>query len=105
MFCDIFLITPPPPPEYIVDGYFYNSNKIAISIYTNLFYKYAFVIFRGAIVNQDDLYEALTTGLIRAAGLDVTDPEPLPTDHKLTKLENCGKQMPNIYNRFYLGFY
>lgn len=44
---------------------------------------------RGLIVNQDDLYEALTTGLIRAAGLDVMDPEPLPTDHKLTKLPNC----------------
>lgn len=42
-------------------------------------------------MNHDDLYEALTTGLIKAAGLDVMDPEPLPTDHKLTKLSNCGK--------------
>ncbi|XP_054707592.1 glyoxylate reductase/hydroxypyruvate reductase-like isoform X2 [Uloborus diversus] len=44
---------------------------------------------RGALVNQDDLYEALTTGVIHAAGLDVLDPEPLPVDHKLTKLPNC----------------
>ncbi|XP_035222801.1 glyoxylate reductase/hydroxypyruvate reductase-like isoform X1 [Stegodyphus dumicola] len=44
---------------------------------------------RGALVNQEDLYEALTTGIIKAAGLDVMDPEPLPTDHKLTKLNNC----------------
>ncbi|XP_041485175.1 glyoxylate reductase/hydroxypyruvate reductase-like [Lytechinus variegatus] len=46
-------------------------------------------ISRGAVVNQDDLYEALTTGQIRAAGLDVTTPEPLPTDHPLLKLDNC----------------
>lgn len=44
---------------------------------------------RGGLVNQDDLYEALTTGQIKAAGLDVTTPEPLPVDHKLTKLSNC----------------
>ncbi len=44
---------------------------------------------RGGVVNQDDLYEALTTGEIRAAGLDVTTPEPLPPSDKLNQLENC----------------
>ncbi|XP_032873772.1 glyoxylate reductase/hydroxypyruvate reductase-like isoform X1 [Amblyraja radiata] len=44
---------------------------------------------RGAVVNQDDLYTALTTGQIAAAGLDVTVPEPLPTDHPLFSLKNC----------------
>ena len=44
---------------------------------------------RGGVVNQDDLYEALTSGTIRAAGLDVTVPEPLPTDSPLLKLDNC----------------
>ncbi|XP_072137955.1 glyoxylate reductase/hydroxypyruvate reductase-like isoform X2 [Mobula birostris] len=44
---------------------------------------------RGAAVNQDDLYEALATGQIAAAGLDVTVPEPLPTDHRLLSLKNC----------------
>ncbi|XP_072137952.1 glyoxylate reductase/hydroxypyruvate reductase-like isoform X2 [Mobula birostris] len=44
---------------------------------------------RGAVVNQDDLYKALTTGQIAAAGLDVTDPEPLPTSHPLLSLKNC----------------
>ncbi|XP_072373097.1 glyoxylate reductase/hydroxypyruvate reductase-like isoform X2 [Scyliorhinus torazame] len=44
---------------------------------------------RGAMVNQDDLYRALTTGQIAAAGLDVTVPEPLPTDHPLLSLKNC----------------
>uniref|UniRef100_UPI00398F2924 glyoxylate reductase/hydroxypyruvate reductase-like isoform X2 n=1 Tax=Pristiophorus japonicus TaxID=55135 RepID=UPI00398F2924 len=44
---------------------------------------------RGAVVNQDNLYQALTTGQIAAAGLDVTVPEPLPTDHPLFALKNC----------------
>ncbi|XP_078062188.1 glyoxylate reductase/hydroxypyruvate reductase-like isoform X1 [Mustelus asterias] len=44
---------------------------------------------RGAVVNQDDLYHALSTGQIAAAGLDVTVPEPLPTDHPLLSLKNC----------------
>ena len=44
---------------------------------------------RGGIVKQDDLYEALANGDIRGAGLDVTVPEPLPTDSPLLKLPNC----------------
>ncbi|XP_076877127.1 glyoxylate reductase/hydroxypyruvate reductase [Brachyhypopomus gauderio] len=44
---------------------------------------------RGAVVNQEDLFEALSTGQIAAAGLDVTTPEPLPTDHPLLTLTNC----------------
>ncbi|NXQ75301.1 GRHPR reductase, partial [Quiscalus mexicanus] len=44
---------------------------------------------RGAVVNQEDLYEALAQGQIAAAGLDVTTPEPLPTDHPLLSLQNC----------------
>jgi len=43
-------------------------------------------------VNQEDLYQALSSGQIAAAGLDVTTPEPLPTDHPLLKLKNCGEQ-------------
>lgn len=44
---------------------------------------------RGAVVNQEDLYKALSSGQIAAAGLDVTTPEPLPTDHPLLTLKNC----------------
>nr|XP_015809647.2 glyoxylate reductase/hydroxypyruvate reductase b [Nothobranchius furzeri] len=44
---------------------------------------------RGGVVNQEDLYEALSTGQIAAAGLDVTVPEPLPTNHPLFTLKNC----------------
>lgn len=49
------------------------------------------VFARGAVVNQEDLYDALAQGQIAAAGLDVTTPEPLPTDHPLLSLKNCGK--------------
>lgn len=38
---------------------------------------------RGAIVYGEDLMAALNEGLIWGAGLDVTDPEPLPKDHPL----------------------
>ncbi|XP_068182620.1 glyoxylate reductase/hydroxypyruvate reductase isoform X1 [Antennarius striatus] len=44
---------------------------------------------RGAVVNQEDLYEVLSSGKIAAAGLDVTSPEPLPTNHPLLTLTNC----------------
>uniref|UniRef100_A0A3Q3CMN1 Glyoxylate reductase/hydroxypyruvate reductase n=1 Tax=Haplochromis burtoni TaxID=8153 RepID=A0A3Q3CMN1_HAPBU len=44
---------------------------------------------RGAVVNQEHLYEALSSGQIAAAGLDVTTPEPLPTNHQLLTLKNC----------------
>ncbi len=44
---------------------------------------------RGGLVDQDALYDALSNGKIYAAGLDVTTPEPLPTDHPLFSLKNC----------------
>lgn len=44
---------------------------------------------RGGLVNQEDLYQALKSGEILGAGLDVTTPEPLPTDHPLLSLDNC----------------
>jgi lactate dehydrogenase-like 2-hydroxyacid dehydrogenase len=44
---------------------------------------------RGPVVDQEALYQALKAGLIAAAGLDVTTPEPLPVDHPLFSLPNC----------------
>jgi phosphoglycerate dehydrogenase-like enzyme len=40
-------------------------------------------IARGSVVDSLALIDALTTGVIAGAGLDVTDPEPLPKDHPL----------------------
>ena len=45
---------------------------------------------RGDIVDQEALYDALKTHKIFAAGLDVMTPEPLPADHPLMTLSNCG---------------
>jgi D-3-phosphoglycerate dehydrogenase len=44
---------------------------------------------RGGLVNTDDLVEALQSGAIAHAGLDVTDPEPLPPHHPLRSLPQC----------------
>lgn len=44
---------------------------------------------RGPVVDTDALVDALASGEIFAAGLDVTDPEPLPADHPLVSLPNC----------------
>ncbi|MGE0877972.1 MAG: D-isomer specific 2-hydroxyacid dehydrogenase family protein [Acidimicrobiia bacterium] len=44
---------------------------------------------RGRHIVTDDLVEALRDGVIGGAGLDVTDPEPLPDGHPLWTLPNC----------------
>ena len=44
---------------------------------------------RGPVVDTDALYDALATGKIAYAALDVTDPEPLPVGHRLLSLPNC----------------
>src|SRR5262249_2617928 len=43
---------------------------------------------RGPVVDTAALTEALSTRRIYAAGVDVTDPEPLPRDHMLLRLDN-----------------
>ena len=43
---------------------------------------------RGPVVDPDALYEALKEHRIFGAGLDVTDPEPLPMDSPLLTLDN-----------------
>ncbi len=43
---------------------------------------------RGGTVVTDDLVAALEEGLIGGAGIDVTDPRPLPADHPLWKAPN-----------------
>ena len=43
---------------------------------------------RGPIIDPDALYEALKYNRIFGAGLDVTDPEPIPLDSPLLTLDN-----------------
>lgn len=43
---------------------------------------------RGPIVNEDALVDALTTGALYGAGLDVFDEEPVPDDHPLLEFDN-----------------
>lgn len=43
---------------------------------------------RGPLHNQQDLYDALKNGTIFAAGLDVTDPEPINMDDPILSLPN-----------------
>jgi phosphoglycerate dehydrogenase-like enzyme len=43
---------------------------------------------RGGTVVTDDLLAALNSGQLTGAGLDVTDPEPLPSDHPLWSTDN-----------------
>jgi phosphoglycerate dehydrogenase-like enzyme len=44
---------------------------------------------RGAVVDTDALVSALQEGRLGGAGLDVTDPEPLPEGHPLWSAPNC----------------
>ena len=71
-----------------------NKNKL------KLMKKTAFVIncSRGAIIDQEDLIEALKSKSIAGAGLDVFEKEPLPMDNKLRKLGNV---VMTPHNAFY----
>jgi phosphoglycerate dehydrogenase-like enzyme/glyoxylase-like metal-dependent hydrolase (beta-lactamase superfamily II) len=66
---------------------------------------YLINIARGGVVKTEDLTTALEQHQITGAGLDVTDPEPLPSGHALTKLANCiisphiGGQSPEVKER------
>jgi phosphoglycerate dehydrogenase-like enzyme len=49
---------------------------------------YLCVMSRGGIVDQDALADALANGRLAGAGLDATEPEPLPAEHLLWDLPN-----------------
>lgn len=44
---------------------------------------------RGSAIDTEALCDALENGHLRGAALDVTDPEPLPPDHRLWRLPNA----------------
>ncbi len=49
---------------------------------------YIVCVTRGGIINTEAITRAIQKGEIAGAGLDVTDPEPLPADHALWSFDN-----------------
>ena len=72
-------------PESVETRNFFDAPRLAQIKRGAVFYN----IGRGATVDQDALADALRTGHIKSAWLDVTDPEPLPDGHPLYLLPNC----------------
>lgn len=64
---------------------FMNASRLARCRKGSVYYN----IGRGTTTDQTALIEALTSGQLAAAYLDVTDPEPLPPDHPLWRAPNC----------------
>jgi len=72
-------------PESAETRHFFDATRFATIKPGAIFYN----IGRGTTVDQDALLEALRSGRIAAAWLDVTEPEPLPDDHSLWTQPNC----------------
>jgi phosphoglycerate dehydrogenase-like enzyme len=72
-------------PESAETLHFFDAARFATVKPGAIFYN----IGRGTTVDQDALLEALRSGRIAAAWLDVTEPEPLPDDHPLWVEPNC----------------
>jgi len=72
-------------PESAGTRHFFNASRFAAMQRGAVFYN----IGRGVTVDQGALVEALRSGRIAAAYLDVTDPEPLPREHPLWSAPNC----------------
>ena len=51
-------------------------------------------IARGPLVDPEALLQALQSGSIGSAALDVTEPEPIPANHPLLSLPNCSGDTP-----------
>ena len=78
---DFVVIAAPHTPE--TEGWF-ETERFAAMKKTAYFIN----IGRGAIVKLDALTEALESGAIAGAALDVYETEPLPVEHPLWRLEN-----------------
>jgi phosphoglycerate dehydrogenase-like enzyme len=73
---DFVVVATPETPETIG---LINARMLAAMKRT----AYLINVSRGTLVKTDDLIEALRSEQIAGAALDVTDPEPLPSDHPL----------------------
>lgn len=76
----IFSILPGTPATY----HMYTAERFDLMKKSAIFLNLG----RGGAVAGDVLYDALTTGKIAAASIDVTEPEPLPADSPLWALDN-----------------
>ena len=72
-------------PDSVETRHFFDPARFAAISPGAIFYNLG----RGATVDQDALLDALRSGRLQAAWLDVTDPEPLPDDHPLRQEPNC----------------
>jgi D-3-phosphoglycerate dehydrogenase / 2-oxoglutarate reductase len=79
---DVVSLHVPLTPETasMVDGDFLSGMKRSALLLN---------VSRGGLVDSDALASALRDGVIAGAGLDVTQPEPLPQDHPLRSLPQC----------------
>jgi phosphoglycerate dehydrogenase-like enzyme len=72
------------PSNPVTDGFF-GAHEFSLVHLDAAFYN----VGRGTTVDQIALSEALNSGRLAAAYLDVSDPEPLPSDHPLWTTKNC----------------
>ena len=72
-------------PDSLETRHFFNAARFSACRTGAVFYN----IGRGTTVDQDALLAQLRSGHIRAAWLDVTDPEPLPDNHPLWREPGC----------------
>lgn len=72
-------------PDSMVTKHFMNPARFNQMKQGSIFYN----IGRGATVDQTALHEALTSKHLKAAFVDVTEPEPLPSNHFLWQTPNC----------------
>jgi len=72
-------------PESAQTQHFFDEARFQTMKTGAVFYN----IGRGKTVNQDAMLQALRSGQLAAAWLDVTDPEPLPANHPLRQQANC----------------
>lgn len=72
-------------PESCETKHFFDATRLGRMKPGAVFYN----IGRGSTVDQGALFGALQAGGVRAAWLDVTDPEPLPDQHPLWTAPNC----------------
>ncbi len=78
---DFIVVTLPLTPETagLLDKTFFDAVKRGAHLIN---------VGRGRTIVTDDLVAALSDGRLAGAGLDVTDPEPLPANHPLWQMDN-----------------